>query len=96
MLDRTIRTEDIEDFKAHLCGELILPGDDGYESARRVWNGAIDKYPAVIVRCADVSDVVAAVRFARAQELAVAIRGGATASPGMAPATGDSSSTFLP
>ncbi|HEX6554957.1 MAG TPA: FAD-binding oxidoreductase, partial [Ktedonobacteraceae bacterium] len=50
--------------------------DDGYEGARRVWNGAIDKYPAAIARCADVSDVVAAVQFARDQELAVAVRGG--------------------
>jgi FAD/FMN-containing dehydrogenase len=76
MFDKAIKTEALQDFKAHLHGELISPGDDGYESARRVWNGAIDKYPALIVRCAGVSDVVSAVQFARAQELPVAVRGG--------------------
>ena len=76
MFDRTINTGAIHELKDHLHGELILPGDDGYESARRVWNGAIDKFPAAIARCVDVSDVIAAVRFARAQELAVAVRGG--------------------
>jgi FAD/FMN-containing dehydrogenase len=76
MFDRTIKNGAIQHFKAHLYGELISPGDDGYENARRVWNGAIDKYPALIVRCADVSDVVSAVQFARAQELHVAVRGG--------------------
>ncbi len=76
MFDKAIKTEDLQDFKAHLHGELIGPGDDGYDSARRVWNGMIDKHPALIARCADVSDVVAAVQFARAQELSVAVRGG--------------------
>src|SRR5215469_12008890 len=76
MFDRIKNTEAILNFKAHLLGQLISPGDDGYESARRVWNGDIDKYPALIVRCADVSDVASAVQFARAQELPVAVRGG--------------------
>ncbi len=61
---------------AGLHGELIRPGDDGYESARRVWNGMIDKYPALIVRCVDVVDVVTAVQFARLHHLSVAVRGG--------------------
>ncbi len=76
MVDRAIKVEALQDFKAHLHGELIGPGDDSYERARRVWNGAIDKYPALIARCTDVSDVVASVQFARAQELPVAVRGG--------------------
>ncbi len=42
----------LRDFRARLHGELILPDDDGYDSARRVWNGMIDKYPALICRCA--------------------------------------------
>ena len=54
----------------------MRPGDEGYESARRVWNGAIDKNPALIVRFADVSDVVRAVQFARAEQLPVVVRGG--------------------
>lgn len=76
MFERAIKVEALQDFEAHLHGELIGPGDDGYESARRVWNGMIDKYPALIVRCADVSDVVSAVQFARGQDLPVAVRGG--------------------
>jgi len=76
MFDGAIKAGALQHFKAHLHGELIGPGDDGYESARRVWNGMIDKYPALIVRCADVSDVVTSVQFARAQELPVAVRGG--------------------
>jgi FAD/FMN-containing dehydrogenase len=76
MFDKAIKVEVLQDFKSHVHGELILPGDDGYERGRRVWNGAIEKYPALIARCTGVSDVVASVQFARAQELAVAIRGG--------------------
>src|SRR5215470_12787705 len=76
MFDKAIKTEDLQDFKASLHGELIRPGDDGYDSARKVWNGMIDKYPALIARCTDVSDVVTAVQFARCQDLAVAVRGG--------------------
>src|SRR5215469_494556 len=76
MFDKAINPMSLQDFKAHLHGELIVPGDDTYDSARRVWNGVIDKYPAAIVRCADVSAVVSAVQFARCQELEVAVRGG--------------------
>ncbi len=57
-------------------GELLQPGDDGYEPARKIWNGAIDKRPGLIARCTGVADVVAAVRFARERDLLVAVRGG--------------------
>jgi FAD/FMN-containing dehydrogenase len=57
-------------------GELLLPTSRGYDAARRIWNGAIDRHPACIARCTGVSDVVAAVRFARDHELEVAVRGG--------------------
>lgn len=56
--------------------EVLILGDSGYDAARRIWNGAIDKHPALIVRCGGVSDVVEAVRYARAHELPVAVRGG--------------------
>jgi FAD/FMN-containing dehydrogenase len=57
-------------------GEVIRPGDRAYDDARKVWNGAIDRSPAAVVRCAGVSDVVAAVRFARERDLLVSVRGG--------------------
>jgi FAD binding domain/Berberine and berberine like len=66
----------IEALKASLRGELIQPGDGGYEAARKVYNGLIDKRPALIARCADVTDVIAAVNFGRENGLLVSIRGG--------------------
>jgi len=54
----------------------VLPSDEAYERARRVWNGAIDKRPALIARCTGVVDVVRAVEFAREHDLLVAVRGG--------------------
>ena len=57
-------------------GDLIGPQNPGYDSARQLFNGMIDKRPAVIARCADVADVINAVRYARAEGLELAIRGG--------------------
>jgi len=57
-------------------GELIRPSDPGYDGARRVWNAAVDRRPAVVARCTGTADVVAAVRFARAEGLEIAVRGG--------------------
>ena len=59
-----------------MTGELVTPAHDGYESARRVWNGMIDKRPAAIARCADAADVATAVRFAIEYDLAFSVRGG--------------------
>jgi FAD/FMN-containing dehydrogenase len=59
-----------------LQGELVAPGDPGYDDARRIWNGAIDRRPGLIARCTGVADIVAAVRFARERDLLVAVRGG--------------------
>jgi FAD/FMN-containing dehydrogenase len=67
---------------AHLSGQLLSPGDDGYEEARRVWNGMYDRRPALISRCARTADVVAAIGFAREQGLTVAVRGGAHSAQG--------------
>ena len=57
-------------------GEVVLPGDPEYDAARVVWNGMIDRRPALVVRPTGTDDVVAAVRFAREQDLIVAVRGG--------------------
>jgi len=66
-------------------GELIGSGDPGYDVARRVWNGNIDRRPALVARCRGVADVRHAVRFARERGLLVSVRGGVTAPPVTAP-----------
>ncbi len=66
----------LAEFQASLRGALLRPGNDGYETHRRVWNGMIDRHPALIVRCAGVADVISAVQFARSHHLVVAVRGG--------------------
>jgi FAD/FMN-containing dehydrogenase len=66
----------IESLRSSLRGELILLGDAVYDEARRVWNGMIDKRPALIVRCAGTEDVIASVNFARDNALLLAVRGG--------------------
>ena len=65
-----------EDLGARLRGALIAPEDPAYDEARAVWNAMIDRRPALIARCAEVADVVAAVGFARDKGLALAVRGG--------------------
>ena len=65
-------------------GALLQPGEEGYDEARRVWNGAIDRRPALIARCAGVDDVVEAVRFARESGVQVSVRGGGHAVAGHA------------
>jgi FAD/FMN-containing dehydrogenase len=66
----------IQQFKASVRGQLLRAEDEGYDAARRVWNGMIDRRPALILRCTGVADVLAAVTFAREHALPVAIRGG--------------------
>lgn len=62
--------------RSHFRGALLRPPEEGYDEARRVWNGAIDRKPALIARCAGSDDVVTAVRFAREHDLLVSVRGG--------------------
>src|SRR6059058_999605 len=82
MVDMSMNLTTLQQFKSGFHGEVLDPGNDGYSSARRVWNGLIDRYPALIVRCTDTSDVLRAVQFARSQNLPVAVRGGGHSSPG--------------
>jgi FAD/FMN-containing dehydrogenase len=83
-LDETLLSALAERFR----GELIGPDHPGYDVHRRVWNGSIDRYPALILRCAGVADVIAAVRFGREAELPVAVRGGGHSFPGLSVADG--------
>jgi FAD/FMN-containing dehydrogenase len=66
----------VQELREGLRGDLIGPRDAGYDEARSVWNGGIDRRPALIARCAGVADVITAVRFARSQQLTIAVRGG--------------------
>ena len=78
----------LRDFRASLIGQLIPPGDPDYEGARKLWNGMIDRYPALIVRCANQADIVSAVRFARESDLRLAVRSGGHNSAGNATVDG--------
>ena len=72
-----LSADDLSGLRARTEGPVLLPGDDGYETARRVWNGNIDRRPGLIARCTGVADVQEAVNFARSKHLLVAVRGGA-------------------
>ena len=68
--------EQLETLEPTFSGNLLTPNDEGYEEARKLHNGLIDKRPAVIARCAGVADVVDAVNLGRRNDLEIAIRGG--------------------
>ncbi|HXK04337.1 MAG TPA: FAD-binding oxidoreductase [Verrucomicrobiae bacterium] len=67
---------DIQAFKSAFHGAVSEPGDAGYDDARRIWNASIDKHPRLIARCSGLADVIAALNFARTNNLLTAIRGG--------------------
>ncbi|WP_366919080.1 FAD-binding oxidoreductase [Geobacter sp.] len=71
-----LKQETIDALRKRLTGPLLLPGDIGYDEARRIWNAMIDRRPALIARCASTGDVVEAVGFARKHNLLVSVRGG--------------------
>ncbi|SDY86604.1 FAD/FMN-containing dehydrogenase [Amycolatopsis xylanica] len=68
--------QSVDSLRAALTGVAIVAGDEGYDEARRVWNGEIDRHPAVIARCASAEDVAASLAFARERGLDVTVRGG--------------------
>ena len=78
----------IQELRDSTRGEVISPADPRYDEARAVWNGMIDKRPALIVRCLGVADVLAAVQFARSQDLELAVRGGGHSLPGFSTSDG--------
>jgi FAD/FMN-containing dehydrogenase len=67
---------EVKELRAALAGKLLLAQDAGYDQARRVWNGSIDRHPALIVRCESRDDIVHAVQFASAHSLLTAVKGG--------------------
>jgi len=84
MAGSVVSTPAFERLTSSFRGELLRDGDAGYDEARRLWNGAFDRRPAVIARCAAVSDVQAALACARESGLEVAVRGGGHSAQGFA------------
>ena len=78
----TLKQADVDEFRASLRGVLICPEDEGYDEARKVWNGMVDKHPAAIARCSGVGDVINSVNFARTRDLVVSVRCGGHNFPG--------------
>jgi FAD/FMN-containing dehydrogenase len=76
MTDHALAPAAVEELAPRFRGTLLTPSDAGYDDARRVWNGMIDRSPAVVARCTGPADVIAAVGFARANGLELAVRGG--------------------
>src|SRR6185436_7877463 len=74
----------LREFGTRFHGELVRPDSANYDSARKVWNGMIDRRPACIARCRTTADVQAAIRFARDNSLPIAIRGGGHNAAGLA------------
>ena len=66
----------LDELRQQHCGPVLAPDDDGYDAARSIWNGMIDRYPAAIARCQRAADVIAAVRFARERDVQISVRGG--------------------
>ncbi len=76
------------ELRSGLRGAVLEPGDPGYDEARRVWNGVIDRRPALIARCQGPGDVAAAIRFGRDHDLPISVRGGGHGVSGSAVADG--------
>ena len=79
-----LENKTITEFNNTLLGDVVTPEDNRYDDERQVWNGLIDKYPELIVKCRGTSDVIHAVNFARENNLQVSIRGGGHNVAGMA------------
>ncbi len=77
-----LKAADIDDFRAYQRGPVLIRTSEGYDVARRVWNGAFDRHPALIARCTSAADVIGAVQFAASHDLLVAVRGGGHSLPG--------------
>jgi FAD/FMN-containing dehydrogenase len=83
-----VSTDAINELRAVLRGEVVTPGDSGFDEARKIWNGDIDRRPAVIARCTRVDDVKAALAFGRERGLRISVRSGGHSFPGHSVADG--------
>jgi FAD/FMN-containing dehydrogenase len=83
-METSLKDTVVETFKTSLRGALLRPGEAGYDEARTIHNGMIDRRPTLIARCAGTADVLTAVRFAREHELLLSVRGGGHGMPGYA------------
>lgn len=73
--DKHLSDEMLAEFSSHIRGQLYLPNTMGYDEMRKIWNGMIDRRPALIVRCSGTADIIQAVKFARQNDLIVSVRG---------------------
>jgi len=69
-------TADAKNLRQQVKEKIIFPGDENYHSERSVWNGMIDKCPMMIVQCVHTNDIITAIKFARTNNLVIAVRGG--------------------
>jgi FAD/FMN-containing dehydrogenase len=81
--ETTLDEAALRELRGSFRGQVIRPGDPSYDEHRKIWNGSIDRSPALISRCAGVADVISAVRFARSTDLPVAVRSGGHSFPGL-------------
>jgi len=85
----TLGEATLQELREAVRGDILTPVDDGYDEARRIWNGAHDdRRPALVARCAGAADVIAALGFARANDLEIAVRGGGHSLPGFSTCDG--------
>src|ERR1700742_4622627 len=84
----TTTTAPYAELATAIRGDLITPGDPGYDQGRAVYNAMIDKHPAAIARCRDAADVITCVRFAREHGAEIAVRGGGHNAAGLGVADG--------
>ena len=84
---KQLQKANIDEFKAHFRGDVLLPGDAGYDEVRQIWNAMIDRRPALIARCASPEDVVQAVEFGASTTSSSRSEGADTTSRAMPSAT---------
>src|SRR5262245_54249657 len=91
MVDQVVRPIDppsLAAFRARFAGDVVIPGDEGYDTSRSVWNGMIDRRPAAIVRPRSADAVAVALRFARDGGLPIAVRSGGHSLAGLSTCDG--------